>query len=59
MKEPSGVYWILEIPYFRMNITINQETDNKKQTIIKPTQIKINIKINNQHNKLQSQQSNQ
>jgi hypothetical protein len=31
----------------------------QKQTIIKIAQTKINIKIKNQHNKFQSQQSNQ
>jgi hypothetical protein len=23
MMEPSDVYWVLEIPYFNMNISIN------------------------------------
>jgi hypothetical protein len=32
----------------------NQKINNKKQTVIKITQIKINRKIKNQNNKLQS-----
>jgi len=36
-----------------------KKINNKKQTIIKSTQIKIDRKIKNQYNKLQSQQNNQ
>ena len=43
-----------------MNPHKQEKLKNKqqKQTIIKTTQININRKIKNQHNKLQSQQSN-
>ena len=46
-------------PHRQNKQTKPQKINNKKQTIIKTTQIKINRKIKNQYNKLQSQQSNQ
>ena len=36
----------------------NEPSQTEKKTIIKPTQIKINKKIKNQHNKFQSQRRN-